>query len=255
MDDTQREPSKSGTLVSRPLLFPVSWGGGHWVSQHLELQLLGLSRELQSTASPQHRRVKPQHGFTGSVPRLAASLSPLGQQSCPAPSILRTGSHTGVVMEPPGQQLLPGVTVWVSLTGQGYGTLSRVDSGAVMYVAGNSQSHRTKLLKRPTNCRTHTFNLVESSSGTDTREDNKARRKEGTTSWRERPGHSNPSAFVNPTQSLKGTETRVDGWRRSAPLQSILRNLQDLRETVELGFPCQWLAWLPLSESQHTVAR
>lgn len=110
------------------------------------------------------------------------ALSPLGQQLCPALSILRTGSHTGDVMEPPRQQLLPGVTVVASLMGQGYGIFSRVDSGVVMYVTGNSQSYRTKLLKRPTNCRTHALNLVESSSGTDTLEDNKATRKEGTTS-------------------------------------------------------------------------
>ena len=67
----------------------VGVGGTGWVS-HLELQLLGLFQKLQSTASPQHCRVKPQHWLTGSVPWLVASGLPTGSEpleaavmSCP----------------------------------------------------------------------------------------------------------------------------------------------------------------------------
>ena len=109
---------------------------------------------------------------------------------------------------------------------RGRATASLAELIVSCHVTGNSQSYRTKLLIRPAKCRTYTFNLVESSSGTNTLENNKARCKEGTTSWSKRFGHANPSAFVNPTQSLKGTETCGDSWRRSAPWHSILRNLR-----------------------------
>lgn len=55
----------------------VGVGGTGWAS-HLELQLLGLFRKLQSTASPQHCRVKPQHWVMGSVPWLVTSGLPTG---------------------------------------------------------------------------------------------------------------------------------------------------------------------------------
>lgn len=127
------------------------WWGAGWVS-HLEPQLLGLFQKLQSTANPQRYRVKPQHWLTGSVPHWA--LSPLGQQLCPAPSILSTGSHNEDVVEPSGQhpacwQLLPGGHCCAS---QGRATASLAELIVSCHVTGNSQSYCTKLLKQPTKC-------------------------------------------------------------------------------------------------------
>lgn len=47
MDETQSEPSKSGTLVSRPLLFPIS-GGAQGESATWSLSFLGCFRNFRA---------------------------------------------------------------------------------------------------------------------------------------------------------------------------------------------------------------